>query len=275
VLGAAYAATVASPAPALVSAIASEIQKRMKALDQLAASTATSKDVQRLQAAFGQDFLPLPAFRPAGATGLDSAATQARQPGWADQPAIRTWLARCSWVRPRLGSLMRLRTATCALQEADAPLAIVQLPPVPGEPWIGAPFHGAAPAGPRVQVTLANGPIADAGSELAGIVVDDWTETVAEASPTTGLAYHYQSPLSQPPQAVLVAVPADMSAPTWTAAALEQTLTETLALAKIRAVDQDALTSTGQLLPAFYIANNVAQQTVSTDVMVQPPEGSP
>ncbi len=274
VLGAAYAATVADPDPALVSAIAGELQKRLNALDQLAASTAASKDVQRLQAAFGADFLPLPAFKPANASDLNSAATRAQQAGWADQPTIRTWLARCSWVRPRLGSLMRLRTATCALPAAEAPLAIVQLPAVPGEPWIGAPFHGTPPAGPRVQVTLANGPIAEPGSTLAGIVVDDWTETVAEATPTSGLAYHYQSPLSQPPQAVLVAVPADLSAPTWTAAALEQTLTEALALAKIRAVDQDALTSTGQLLPAFYIASNVAQQTVSTYVIAEPAEGS-
>lgn len=65
-------------------------------------------------------------------------------------------------------------------------------------------------------------------------------------------------------------MPADTSAASWTPGALENILRETVDLAQIRMVDQDALARTGQLLPAFYIANNVAQATVSTDVTDQP-----
>lgn len=270
VRGAAYAATVAEPDPALVSSIAATVQDRVAQLDALTGSTASTRDVQRLQAAFGADFLPLPAFTPANATELTNATTLAGQAGWADQPTIRRWLARSAEVRPHLLSLTRLRTAACVLAPGTQPLATVQLPSVAGEPWVADAFQGVVPSGPRVQITLAAGPLPDPTASLAGLVVDDWTESVPDTVPVTGLAYHYQSPLSEPPQAMLLAVPSDLSASTWTTDALEQTLTETLALIKLRAVDQDALAQTGQLLPAFYIANNVAGETISTDVMDQP-----
>jgi hypothetical protein len=274
VRGASYAATVGNPDPLLVSAIAAQLTQRAQQLDEATSSAAASRDVQRLQAVFGADFLPLPAFQPGNATDLSGAATQAHQPGWAEQSTIRTWLGRCARVRPRLGPLARWRTAAAALVPAAGPLATLQLPAVPGEAWAGAAFGGAKPAGPRAQVTLVNGPILDVTAALAGLVVDDWTETVPDDTATTGLAYHYQSPLSEPPQAVLLAVPADPSVATWTTDALEHTLSETLALAKLRTVDWDALTTTGQVLPAFYIANNQGGQTVSTDIVQPPPPSS-
>ncbi|HEV3287844.1 MAG TPA: hypothetical protein VG123_02505, partial [Streptosporangiaceae bacterium] len=259
--GAAYAAAAGDPDPQLVGAIAAELEKRVHQLDGLASSTSSSRDIQRLQAAFGSDFLPLPAFRPPNAADLTAAAALAQQSGWADQPAIRTCLARSARVRPRLLSLVRQRTVALALQSADAPvapLATVQLPAVPGEPWVGGAFDGARPAGPRVQVMLASGPLPDPGSALAGLLPDEWTEIIPDTTQMSGLAYHYQSPLSEPPQAVLVAVSADTTAANWTPGALENILRETIDLAKIRMVDQDALAKTGQLLPAFYIANNIA-----------------
>jgi hypothetical protein len=280
VRGAAYAAAVGGPDPALVKAIAAELQQRAQQLDNLAASTSADRDIQRLQAAFGADFLPLPAFQPPNTADLTAAAALAQQPGWADPATIRTWLARSARVRPRLRSLARLRTAARAVQSGnpppgDMPLATLQLPAITGEPWVGGAFGGTPPAGPRVQVTLANGPITDPASALAGLLVDDdWDETIPRPQQLTGVAYHYQSPLSEPPQAMLVAVPADTSAPSWTPAALEQTLRETLDLAKIRAVDHDALAQTGQLLPAFYLANNVSEGTVSANV-IDPPPGTP
>lgn len=42
---------------------------------------------------------------------------------------------------------------------------------------------------------LANGPLPDPGSALAGLLADDWTEIIPDTTQMTGLAYHYQSPL--------------------------------------------------------------------------------
>ena len=273
IAGAAYAAATAATGAAgaqQIQAIGAGLQQRVGKLDGLTAVAGPQRDIQRLQAALGQDFLPLPAFQPANATDL----SQTWPAGWAPQPAIRTWLARSARVRPRLAPLVRLRTAMTALSVGgDGQVAAVQLPAVAGEPWIGGAFGATPPGGSRVQVTLANGPIADPSAPVAGLLADDWTEIIPASQTTTGLAYHYQSPLSEPPQAVLIAVPADTSVPYWTQAAVERVLTETLTLAMIRPVDQDALQSTGQLLPAFYLANNVGQGTVSTDVMNQPAGG--
>ena len=274
VRGAAYAASVAQPDPSLVASIAAAVRDRVAQLDALTSSAAATRDVQRLQAAFGADFLPIPAFLPANASDLSAAARAAQTAGWADAPVIRGWLGRNARVRPRLAGLVRLRTAASAVAAGNGGLATLQLPSVAGEAWIGGQFGGAKPSGPRIQITLAGGPLPDPAAPLAGLVIDDWTETIADPAPVTGLAYHYQSPLSEPPQAVLLAVPADLTVASWTPQALEQTLTETLALAKLRVVDQDALSKTGQLLPAFYLANNVAGETVSTDVMNQPPAAS-
>ena len=46
---------------------------------------------------------------------------------------------------------------------------------------------------------------------------------------------------------------------------MQQVLLETLDLARIRAVDPDALDDVGHYLPALYFAINTAGDTVSTD----------
>ena len=53
-----------------------------------------------------------------------------------------------------------------------------------------------------------------------------------------------------------MAVSPDPAAAHWDPATVEAILAETLQLAAVRAVDPDALTSTGQLLPAAYLAFN-------------------
>ena len=51
----------------------------------------------------------------------------------------------------------------------------------------------------------------------------------------------------------------------WTVWSLQQVLLETLDLARIRAVDPDALEEVGHYLPAMYFAWNTNGETVSTD----------
>jgi hypothetical protein len=51
----------------------------------------------------------------------------------------------------------------------------------------------------------------------------------------------------------------------WTVADLQRVLLETLDLARLRAVDAEALDSTGHYLPAAYLAFNASNDTVSTD----------
>ena len=69
------------------------------------------------------------------------------------------------------------------------------------------------------------------------------------------------------PQVVLLAVaPPDTAR--WEVESLEQTLLETLELARLRALDPQALGEDillQRVLPALYISTNVAGETLSTD----------
>jgi hypothetical protein len=89
-------------------------------------------------------------------------------------------------------------------------------------------------------------------------------ETVPHVSEATGVVFQYDQPDAAPPQCILLAVPPDLDQP-WNLWSLQQVLLETLDLARVRAVDMDALDEVGHYLPALYFAVNNAGQTVSTD----------
>ena len=104
----------------------------------------------------------------------------------------------------------------------------------------------------------------DAAKPLAGLLIDEWVEVVPSATETTGIALQYDQPNAAPPQTILLAVPPQTDTP-WTVWSLQQVLLETLDLARIRAVDSDALDEVGHYLPALYFACNTAGDTVTTD----------
>ena len=99
---------------------------------------------------------------------------------------------------------------------------------------------------------------------LAGALIDEWVEVLPSTTEITGIALQYDQPNSAPPQTILIAVPPQIGVP-WTAWSLQQVLLETLDLARIRAVDSEALDEVGHYLPALYFACNTAGDTVSTD----------
>ena len=99
---------------------------------------------------------------------------------------------------------------------------------------------------------------------LAGLLIDEWVEVVPSATETTGIALQYDQPNAAPPQTILIAVPPEVGVP-WTIWSLQQVLLETLDLARIRAVDPDALDEVGHYLPAMYFALQHGRRTVSTD----------
>jgi hypothetical protein len=107
-----------------------------------------------------------------------------------------------------------------------------------------------------------------AGGPLAGLVVDEWSEVIPHHREHTGLAFHYDAPNARPPQAVLLAVPPTEYQPTWDLETLEATVLEALDLARLRAVDPEALAGVpgvDHFLPALCFALNLSGDTISTD----------
>jgi hypothetical protein len=99
---------------------------------------------------------------------------------------------------------------------------------------------------------------------LAGLLVDEWVEVVPSRSETTALAFQYNPPDSCAPQALLLAVPAVVGR-AWTLWDLHRLLLDTIELARLRAVDAEALGELGHYLPALTFAYNVNNDAVSTD----------
>src|SRR5205814_1874601 len=93
---------------------------------------------------------------------------------------------------------------------------------------------------------------------------DEWVETVPATDATTGLAFQFNPPDACAPQNVLLAVP-PVPGQDWTVASLYRVLIETLDLAKLRAIDAEAMVDTGQYLPALFLAFNAKDDAVSTD----------
>src|SRR5262249_40594847 len=144
---------------------------------------------------------------------------------------------------------------------------VAQLPHVAGEPWVALPFTGAPPPSGRLSLVLRQvSPVTAAGS-WAGLLLDQWTETIPSASALAGIALNYDDPDSEAPQAMLVAVPAAPggSDGRWDLPTLLDTVRETFDLARIRGVDGELLGALSQLLPAIYLATNPRDETISTD----------
>jgi hypothetical protein len=271
VSGAAEAVVQASPAPSLVAGVAAELARRLAALNSAQSaigSTASDADqIARIQAVLGRDFIVGPGFVPsdvsAWSAGRDFAANVSQQ-------AARSWLQRCARVRQGAGALNRLLVAATATGISTlGNFNAVQLPANAGEPWIGGPIAPGQISGSRRNLVLL-GAVPDGTAAMAGITFDDWVETLPASEETTGLAFHFETPIAQAPQSALLAVAADPAQEFWSADLLESTLLEALQLAKMRAVDPDCLFEVGQMLPALYFANNMppsggAPDTVSTE----------
>jgi hypothetical protein len=102
---------------------------------------------------------------------------------------------------------------------------------------------------------------------VAGLLIDDWVEVLPAAQQVTGVSFHYDDPTARAPQAILLAVRPD-DFPEWTLETVEGSVLEALDLAKLRAVDPDALGALGHYLPALYFAYNAGgprTDAVSTD----------
>jgi hypothetical protein len=147
-------------------------------------------------------------------------------------------------------------------KDRELSFSFAQLPQKPQEPsLITAPQEI---NGPRTGILVYWPTDASIAETIAAAALDEWVEAAPLAQQTAGMSFHYDRPNSQPPQAMLLAIPPDLGSP-WNAESIESLLSETLDLAAIRAVPPEALGELAQYLPATLFAFNVAGETVSTD----------
>jgi hypothetical protein len=261
---------------AQASAAASAVNVRIAALNALAygfVRTGLSNDASRdhdtarLNTIFGENFLVLPALDAtytAGWTQLwgSSAALQGGDP-----LAVSTWFQRMARIRPGVSRLDAALLYAEALAGATLTrFDVAQLPPAAGDRWLALTQSGAKPSGRLSLVAFAPQSIAS-GAAVAGLIIDEWVEVLPDAQHITGISLHHDDPTARAPQALLLGVRPD-DFPEWTLESVEGTVLEALDLAKLRAVDPDALNGLGHYLPALYFAYNTGGpqvDTISTD----------
>jgi hypothetical protein len=230
--------------------------------------------IERVRAIMGASFPLLPMFTLGGYAPEVAASLAARATLLGgDELAIAGWLPKLGCVHEPTGLLS---DALCAAEALGLPVAgsdfkLLQMS-APGLPPVRR--WGALPPDPAddlrgVVATVAHAPgaldtLAPADT-LAGLFVDEWSESIPAAEQTTGLSFHFDAPGARAPQTMLLAVPADPASEHWSLDELLGVVDEALALARLRAVRPQDLQGLGNLLPGLMLSNNFKRDVPSLD----------
>ena len=205
-------------------------------------------------AVFGRDVTIVPRFTLTDATELLTAAGDSAVLLTGAPPlAIDEWLESVARVRPAVEKYNRARLLGGLLGSPVADPTPVQLPYRADDRWAALPLvAGAEPPGDTASLVVERPANFGTGATFAGLLIDEWMEVIPNANETTGVAFHFDQPSSEPPQALLLAVSPDLTG-NWTWDDLEAVLTDTLDEARMRAVEPDHVQDTvfDQFLPAI------------------------
>jgi hypothetical protein len=258
---------IAGAVPAEPAQLLSQAQSvEREAAARLARAQAAPAPSDAIREVFGSSFVVAPVFRPPNAEELAKTWANSVQLQGGNPMEAVLWFGRASRVREGLSRLEdAFRYAEALGTGAELNLRIGQLPLREDDRWVALPLSGEKPLSPGTLSLVAQvSDTFDASAPLSGLLIDEWIETVPNATETTGVAFQYDQPDATPPQSVLIAVPPRVDQP-WTADMLQKILLETMDLARMRMVDPSLLGELQHFLPALYFASNAQGDTVSTD----------
>ena len=249
---------------------------------------------QAMKALFGERFVVLPTFTlpTAAGTELGQALSQVHM-GGGDQPdRILLWLQQVAQTH---ASAARLEDALLAsdawLTGAMRPgstttgvtyefavatprtLRVAQLPYEPSVRWNALSDDERETAiRPRGRVGIvALAPVTfNASGLIAGLMLEQWQETIPGEDVRTGLSFYYNRPNALAPQSLLLAVPHTLgpTAASWCLSDLVEIVRDTADLARARAVDPDALDEMAALLPGLLVPVDMDRPAYQREVLV-------
>jgi hypothetical protein len=109
----------------------------------------------------------------------------------------------------------------------------------------------------------------DRNKKQCGLLLDEWTEVIPSDNETTGIAFHYDRPNSEPPQTMLLVTPPSFTG-SWKWPDLVDALNETLDMAKKRAVEPSQVDGTpyARVLPSTIMAATLYQISISANLSI-------
>ncbi len=230
--------------------------------------------IARIRAILGQSFPVLPLFTLGGFAAEAAASLPLRATLLdGDELAIAGWLPKLGCVHEATGLLDDVITAAEAIglptEGSDFKLLQTGAPNrPPPQRWGALPPHPDDDLrGVVAVVAHAPGAMASLAADdaLAGLFIDEWSESIPDTHETTGLSFHFDTPGARAPQSMLLAVPSDPQATHWTLDELLGVVDEALALARLRAVRPQDLHGLGLLLPGLFLSNNFQRDVPSVD----------
>lgn len=270
----------AEAAPSLLdqAAVAARLlADRTRAADALLAAPAEPEEkaqtARRLldaaRAVLGRDMVLAPRFTLADASELRLAAGAAATL-LADAPplAVDEWLASAGRVRQAVADYGRARLLARLFGNAPGAPEPLQLPFREDDRWLALPVAADREVlGDTLAMVLERPASFGAASTFAGLQLDEWVEVLPNRHETTGIAFHFDQPNSEPPQCLLLVVPSEVTG-RWSWDDLRDALTDTLAEARRRAVEPDQLQDTvmDQLTPAVTPAVSHLPATIALDL---------
>jgi hypothetical protein len=179
------------------------------------------------------------------------------------------WLADVAAVRPAAGRFAAAFAGCEALTGGaglDDTLRIVE-PSGAGTAWtatLGSAELGAMAPAATVVAWASPGDTFAAGTPVAGLLVDDWTEVVPQPVAATSIAYQAEAPSARAPQAILLGIAPNVAAG-WDVETVVDLVREAATLASLRLVDAETGAWFGRMLPAVLLPDGDA-----TDVIAAP-----
>jgi hypothetical protein len=186
---------------------------------------------------------------------------------------VDEWLQGAARVQPNLGNLETAFILGESFGNSVPQLKPIQVPYRKTDYWVAVEYPETFdPQGEFLSVLqVLSSAGFQTGEQQSGLLIDEWIEVIPSKSETTGIAFHFNQPNSEPPQALLLAVTPEITGK-WTWDKLVGILQNTFHRAQLRAVEPDQLADTafGHLLPA--ILTPVASHrfaTIATDLVYQ------
>jgi hypothetical protein len=233
---------------------------------------------QAAKAIFGENFQIVPVFKLSEAHGNEIQKCLDDQNQLLDYQTnvlanafpVDDWLYGSARVREKLAAWENLAILAEGFKETLAlDLTPIQLPYREDDHWLGLEYPEDHEIESDTLLYTAYLPAFNKTGFQAGLLVDEWTEVILAKKETTGMAFHFDRPNSEPPQALLLVTPSAFSGQ-WQWTDLVDTLKETLDLAKLRAVEPDHIDGTtyAQFLPATVAPATVLPVTMAVNYVL-------
>jgi len=279
-----------------VSNVAGVLQKQVDAANAKMADHADAADAKTAVAAlsdaakiiFGDGFQLIPSFALSATQADELANATAASADLVkfqsdDLPAdqrvdfpVDHWLYGAARVREKLKHWESLNFLAEAFGNTPPSLQPVQLPYQPNDRWLALQFRKPGESeedfkvdADRLLYTSAWAVPFDKTAPQCGLLVDEWTEVIPTKTETTGLAFHFDRPSSEPPQTMLLAMPSIFRGH-WEWSDLVSSIIETFEMARLRAVEPTMVDDLpyARFLPATMMTVTTYLLTISTNLSV-------